>query len=131
MRKFIILGTLLFASTAIAGNNILPLRPGINNNLMFGSAIIQVEKAPIQVEKPKKGKPTNKLETSDEFPLVDGYFEGPLPEVIFTGELEGRDGEGSSVDDIIEVGLFPQPVCACVGNIFVDPGRPDDLSVTE
>ena len=115
MRKFIILGTLLFASTAIAGNNILPLRPGItNNNVMFGTAVIQVEKAPIQVEKPKKGKPTNKLESSDEFPSVDGYFEGPLPEVIFTGELEGRDGEGSSVDEITEVGLFPQPYYYCI-----------------
>ena len=144
MRKFIILGTLLFASTAIAGNNILPLRPGItNNNLMFGSAVIQVEKAPIQVEKPKKGKPTNKLESSDEFPLVDGYFEGPLPEVIINdGHFEGPlpeviiddnpgDGEGSGEDDIIEVGLFPEPLCACVGNIHIDPIRPDDQGTTE
>ena len=132
MRKFIILGTLLFAFTAMAGNNILPLRPGItNNNVMFGTAVIQVEKAPIQVEKPKKGKPSNKLELSDEFPSVDGYFEGPLPEVIFTGELEGGDGEGSGGDNIIEVGLFPEPVCACVGNIHIDPIRPDDQGATE
>ena len=132
MRKFIILGTLLFTSTAIAGNNILPLRPGItNNNVMFGTEVIQVEKKPIQVEKPKKGKPTNKLETSDEFPLVDGYFEGPLPEVIFTGELEGGEGEGSGEDDIIEVGLFPEPVCACVGNIHIDSIRSDDQGATE
>jgi hypothetical protein len=132
MKKLILISSLLLSTTAFAGNNILPLRPGItNNNIMFGAAVIQVEKAPIKVEKPKKGKPTNKLESSDEFPLVDGYFEGPLPEVIFTGELEGGDGEGSGGDDIVEVGLFPEPVCACIGNIHIDPIRPDDQGATE
>lgn len=130
MRKFIILGTLLFASTAIAGN-ILPLTPGTTtNNIMFNNVVaMQVEKSRPVHKDIKKGKPTNKLESSDEFPSVDEYFEGPLPEVIFTGELEG--GDGSDGDDIIEVGLFPQPVCACVGNIFVDPIRPDDQGATE
>ena len=133
MRKFIILGTLLFASTAIAGNNILPLTPGITtNNIMFNNVVaMQVEKSHPVHKDIKKGKPTNKLESSDEFPSVDEYFEGPLPEVIFTGELEGGDGEGSGGDDIVDVGLFPEPVCACVGNIFVDPVRPADQGVTE
>ncbi len=55
MKNFIILGTLLFTTSAFAGNNILPLRPGItNNNVMFGTEVIQVEKKPIQVEKLKK-----------------------------------------------------------------------------
>ena len=130
MRKFIILGTLIFASTAMAGN-ILPLTPGTTtNNIMFNNVVaMQVEKSRPVHKDIKKGKPANKLESSDEFPSVDGYFEGPLPEVIFTGELEG--GDGSDGDDIIEVGLFPQPVCACVGNIFVDPIRPDDQGATE
>jgi hypothetical protein len=130
MKNLILISSLLFSTIAFAGNNILPLRPGItNNNIMFGAAVIQIEKAPIQVEKPKKGKPTNKLESSDEFPSVDEYFEGPLPEVIFTGEQQG--GDGSDRDDIIEVGLFPEPICACVGNIHVDPIRPDDQGATE
>ena len=115
MRKFIILGTLLFASTAIAGN-ILPLTPGTTtSNIMFNNVVaMQVEKSHPVHKNTRKGKPTNKLESSDEFPSVDEYFEGPLPEVIFTGELEGRDGEGSSVDEITEVGLFPQPHYYCI-----------------
>jgi hypothetical protein len=132
MKKFIILGTLLFASSAIAGN-ILPLTPGTTtSNIMFNNVVaLQVEKSHPVHKGIKKGKPSNKLESSDEFPSVDGYFEGPLPEVIFTGELEGGDGEGSGGDDIVEVGLFPEPVCACVGNIIVDYTLPDDQGATE
>ena len=143
MKKFILIITLLLSTTAFAGNNTLPSRPVItNNNVKFGNAVIQVEKKPIQVEKPKEGKPTNKLESSDEFPLVDGYFEGPLPQVIINdGYFEGPlpqviindnpgDGEGSGGDDIVEVGIL-EPKCACVGNIFVDPIRPDDQGATE
>ena len=132
MRKFIILGTLLFASTAIAGN-ILPLTPGTTtNNIMFNNVVaLQVEKLHPVHKGIKKGKPSNKLESSDEFPSADGYFEGPLPEVIFTGELEGGNGEGSGGDDIVEVGLFPEPKCACVGNILVDPIHPNDQGATE
>ena len=122
MKKFVLIGTLLLSTTAIANNNTLPSRPVItNNNVKFGNAVIQVEKKPIQVEKPKEGKPTNKLISSDEFPSVDGYFEGPLPQVIINDKPEGGDGEGSGGDEIIEVGLFPQPVCDCVGNIHIDP----------
>ena len=125
MRKFIILGTLIFASTAMAGN-ILPLTPGTTtSNIMFNNVVaMQVEKSHPVHKDIKKGKPTNKLESSDEFPSVDEYFEGPLPEVIFNGELEGGD-------DIVEVGLFPEPVCACVGNIIVDYTLPDDQGATE
>lgn len=133
MRKFIILGTLLFASTAMAGN-ILPLTPGTTtNNIMFNNVVaLQVEKLHPVHKGIKKGKPSNKLESSDEFPSVDGYFEGPLPEVIFTGELEGGGGDGESTggDDIVEVGLL-EPKCACVGTIFVDPIRPDDQGATK
>jgi len=127
MRKIIILGTLLFTTSTFAGN-ILPLTPGTTtNNIMFNNVVaMQVEKSRPVHKDIKKGKPTNKLESSDEFPSVDEYFEGPLPEVIFTGELEGGDGEGSGGDDIVEVGLFPEPRCACVGNIFVDPVRLPD-----
>jgi hypothetical protein len=129
MRKFIILGTLLFASTAIAGN-ILPLTPGTAiNNIMFNNVVaMQVEKSHPVHKDIKKGKPTNKLESSDEFPSVDEYFEGSLPEVII--DDNPGDGEGSGGDDVVEVGLL-EPKCACVGNIFVDPIRPDDQGATE
>lgn len=142
MRKFILISAMLFSTTAIAGGNILSLTPHSNlpltpngaNNIMFNDvALLQSEKPQhsIKIDKitrGKLGKPTNKLELSDEFPSVDGYFEGPLPKVIFNDD----NGEGSGGDEIVEVGLFPEPVCACVGNIFVDPTiPPDDLGTTE
>ena len=132
MKKLILISSLLLSTTAFAGSNILPLNPGVaTNNVMFNNVIaMQVEKSHPAHKDIKKGKPTNKLESSDEFPSVDGYFEGPLPEVIFTGELEGGDGDGSGGDDVVEVGLL-EPRCACVGNIFVDPIRTDDQGATE
>ena len=144
MRKFILIGAVLFSTTALAGGNILSLTPhntlqltpnGANGVMFTDVALLQSEKPhhDIKIDKATKGKlgkPTNKLQSTDEFPSVDGYFEGPLPEVIFTGELEGGDGDGSGGDDIVEVGIL-EPKCACVGNIFVDPIRPDDQGATE
>jgi len=98
MKKFILIGSLLLSTTAFAGNNILSLSPGITtNNVMFGDAIsIQVEKAH-PTEKIMKGKPINKLETSDEFAIDDS-----------------SDGEISI--DIVEVDHSDlEPRCACIG----------------
>ena len=145
MRKFILIGAVLFSTTAFAGGNIISLTPhntlqltpsGANGIMFKDVALLQSEKPhhDIKIDKATKGKlgkPTNKLQSTDEFPLVDGYFEGPLPEVIFTGELEGGDGSGGDGVEVTEVPVDLERRCACIGNLFVDPIRPDDQGSTE
>ena len=147
MRKFILIGAVLFSTTALAGGNILSLTPhntlqltpnGANGVMFTDVALLQSEKPhhDIKIDKATKGKlgkPTNKLQSTDEFPSVDGYFEGPLPQVIINDKPEGGDEEGSGGDgvEVTEVPVDLERRCACVGNIFVDPIRPDDQGATE
>ena len=92
MKKLLLISSLLFSTTAIAGNNILTLSPGVaTNNIMFNDvvALQQVEKAHPTKGKLTKGKPTNKLEGSDENP-----FEGGEEVSIL---LPGDEGSGDGL----------------------------------
>jgi hypothetical protein len=116
MKKLILISSLLLSTTAFAGTNILSLSPGItNSNIMFGGAIaMQVEKAH-PTGKITKGKPTNKLEATDEFPTDDGQLIDDNGEVVVI-TTDPREWKG-----IEEGGWVPElePKCACIGNIHV------------
>jgi hypothetical protein len=111
MKKIFLISFLLASTSAFAGTNILSLSPGItNSNIMFGGAIaMQVEKAH-PTGKIAKGKPTNKLEATDEFPTDDVLIDDNGEVVVIT--TDPREWKG-----IEEGGWVPglEPRCACIG----------------
>lgn len=135
MKKFILIGVLMLSTSAFAGSNILPLSPGVaTNNVMFNNVVaLQVEKVH-PTKNIKKDKPSNKLEQS-----ADEYFEGPLPEVIFTEKLDDDNNGDKIIDDndnevVIKIdpresnGEWLEPKCACIG---IDHIPFEDLTHTE
>jgi hypothetical protein len=112
MKKLLIISFLLASTSAFAGSNILSLSPGVTtNNVMFGDTIaMQVEKAHPTVGKHIKGKPTNKLEATDEFPTDDVLIDDNGDVVVIT--VDPREWKG-----IEEGGWVPElePKCACIG----------------
>jgi hypothetical protein len=135
MKKLILISSLLLSTSAFAGSNLLTLSPGVTtSNIMFNNVVaIQTEKPQIHkdMKSIKKGKPSNRLETSDEFPV-----DNPGEVGIIDGNLEDP-GDGKLIDDngdVVEITIDPrewkgieeggwvpelEPKCACIGNIHV------------
>ena len=114
MKKVVLIFSLLLSTTALAGNNLLTLSPGATtSNIMFNNVVaIQTEKPQIHkdMKSIKKGKPSNRLETSDEFPTDDVLIDDNGEVVVIT--TDPREWKG-----IEEGGWVPElePRCACIG----------------
>ena len=125
MKKLVLISSLLLSTTAFAGNNLLTLSPGVTtSNIMFNNvAVIQTEKPQIHkdLKSIKKGKPSNRLETSDEFPTDDVIIDDNGDVVEIT--IDPREWKG-----IEEGGWVPElePKCACIG---IDHIPFDDIRV--
>ena len=126
MKKLFLISFLLTSTSAIAGNNLLTLSPGVTtSNIMFNNVVaIQTEKPQIHkdLKSIKKGKPSNKLETTDEYPTDDVLIDDNGDVVVIT--IDPREWKG-----IEEGGWVPElePKCACIGNILVPLEEPEHV----
>jgi hypothetical protein len=100
------------------------LTPNSANNVLFNDVVaLQIDKPKIHkdVKSIKKGKLTNKLEATDEFPIDDVLIDDNGDVVVIT--TDPREWKG-----IEEGGWLPElePKCACIG---IDHIPFDDLKI--
>ena len=129
MKRFLLISSILFSTSAFAGNNILSLSPGnATSNIIVGNIALLQDHPSVnkpKIDKVVKGKSltTKKMSgTADDNPLEGG--DGEVVDI-----LPGDDGSNGGVviiDDngkVVEIHVDPrewdgfglEPKCACIG----------------